>query len=465
MHHSNSITSVPIGLLRKYDRPGPRYTSYPTAPVWSDEVGPEVYASALKAASAHTDEPIALYIHIPFCRCRCYYCGCNTVITRNSEKVHQYIDTLLKEIDHSADLLGARNKVSQLHFGGGTPTFIEIADFARILDKLDSRFTFVDGCEKSLEIDPRVTTREQLAFLAGRGFNRISIGVQDLDPGVQEAIGRVQSVELIRNVMDQCRELKFKGINIDLIYGLPLQTLENFRQTLKTAIQLRPDSVAVYSFAYLPNVKSNQMKINAGDLPHTEDKYQLFASAIEEFTAAGYMQIGMDHFALPEDELSRAQSDGRLFRNFMGYTVQSAPEMLGLGMSSIGYVDDSFFQNYSSLDKYMEAVNSRRFATYRGMRLSTDDLIRQHVITSLMCNFRLDFETLRQKFSINYHEYFRIEHKHLVEFFEDDLLEEPNGGLKITQVGRTFIRNIAMTFDAYLDGSGGGKKPTFSRTI
>ncbi len=465
MDSTNNSTTVPIELLRKYDRPGPRYTSYPTAPIWSGDVGSDVYASALKAASVREDETLAIYIHIPFCRCRCYYCGCNTVITRNSDKVKLYLDALLREIDNSADLLGKRNKISQLHFGGGTPTFLETSEFGQILDKLESRFEFVDGCEKSLEIDPRVTTHEQLAYLAGRGFNRISIGVQDLDPGVQQAIGRVQSTELIKGVMDQCRELKFKGINIDLIYGLPLQTPENFRQTLRTAIALRPDRVAVYSFAYLPSVKSNQMKINAEDLPHTEDKYQLFASAIEEFTAAGYMQIGMDHFALPDDELSRAQADGRLFRNFMGYTVQSAPEMLGLGMSSIGYIDDSFFQNFSSLDKYMESVKSKKFATYRGMRLSEDDLIRQHVISSLMCNFHLDFESLRQKFNVNYYEYFTNEHKKLVEFFEDDLLAEPNGGLTITAVGRTFIRNIAMTFDAYLDGTGGGKKPTFSRTI
>ncbi len=465
MEHTNKSTTVPIELLRKYDRPGPRYTSYPTAPIWSSDVGPDVYASALQAAASRVDETLAIYIHIPFCRCRCFYCGCNTVITRNSDKVGKYIDTLITEIDRSADLLGGRKKISQLHFGGGTPTFIEIADFGRILDKLESRFEFVDGCEKSLEIDPRVTTHEQLAYLAGRGFNRISIGVQDLDPGVQQAIGRVQSTDLIRNIMEQCRELKFKGINIDLIYGLPLQTAENFRQTLRTAIDLRPDRVAVYSFAYLPSVKSNQMKINAEDLPHTEEKYELFASAIQEFTSAGYMQIGMDHFALPDDELSRAQADGRLFRNFMGYTVQAAPEMLGLGMSSIGYIDNSFFQNFSSLDKYMESVNATGFATYRGMRLSEDDLIRQHVITALMCNFHLDFESLKQKFNVNYYDYFTNEHKKLVEFFQDDLLAEPNGGLTITPIGRTFIRNIAMTFDAYLEGNGGGKKPTFSRTI
>ena len=464
---SNNIqtTSVPIELLRKYDRPGPRYTSYPTAPVWSNEVGTDVYKTALTNASKNSDTPLAIYCHIPFCECRCYYCGCNTVITRNSDRVRQYIDTFKQEIDNTAVLLKDRKQVNQLHFGGGTPTYLSIDEFSEILDTLDKHFVFTSGCEKSIEIDPRVTTNEQIDFLVSRGFNRISLGVQDFDESVQTAIGRIQSFELVKEKIEYCRKLNFEGINIDLIHGLPKQTIESFTKTLEKAISLNPDRVALYSFAFLPSVKSNQMKINASELPVTEDKYQLFALAVEMFTKAGYLQIGMDHFAKPDDELSVAQNDGRLHRNFMGYTVQTSPEMLGFGMSSIGYIDNSFFQNYSKLSEYLDAVEQKEFAVYRGMKLNKDDLIRQYVITSLMCNFNLDFETFYQKFNIQYHDYFKDDHKTLSEFFVDNFLEAPNGGLRITPIGRTFIRNIAMTFDAYLDQKGPGKKPTFSQTI
>ena len=465
MNNQNQTTSIPIELLRKYDRPGPRYTSYPTAPVWSNEIKTDMYIQALQNASAREDEPFAIYCHIPFCECRCYYCGCNTVITRNSDKVQLYIQTMIKEIESTAKHLGNRKTVNQLHFGGGTPTYLSIEQFAQILDALEKHFNFTENCEKSIEIDPRVTTEEQLDALAKRGFNRISFGVQDFDNDVQQAIGRIQSFELVKQKVDYSRNLNFDGINIDLIYGLPKQSIESFTETLKKAIELRPDRVALYSFAFLPSVKSNQMKIVESDLPVTEDKYKLFALAVEMFTQAGYLQIGMDHFALPEDELSVAQNDGRLHRNFMGYTVQASPEMVGLGMSSIGYIDNSFFQSFPMLTSYMEAVESTGFAVYKGMKLNQDDLIRQYVINSLMCNFHMNFSDFQSKFNISYHDYFHKEHKELSEFFVDNFLETPNGSLRITSVGRTFIRNIAMVFDAYLNKDSGGKKPTFSRTI
>ena len=463
MEHQS--TKVPVELLKKYDRPGPRYTSYPTAPVWKDNVGSDNYEAALKASSARVEEPLAIYCHIPFCECRCYYCGCNTYITKNSGKVSRYIELLGKEIDHTANLLGHRNKISQLHFGGGTPTFLDVEQLKFVLDKIDSRFQYTDDCEKSLEIDPRVTSSEQLDYLSERGFNRISLGVQDFDNEVQIAIGRMQSYELVKSKIEYCRNLNFEGINIDLIYGLPKQTLASFKTTIEKTIELKPDRVALYSFAFLPTVKANQMKINPDDLPDTELKFALFALAVELFTAAGYLQIGMDHFALPDDELSIAQNDGRLHRNFMGYTVQTSPEMVGLGMSSIGYVNDGFYQNFSKLDSYMEAIENGKFSVYRGLQLNDDDLMRQYVISQLMCNFRLSFDSFYQRFKVNYTEYFQTEHKQLAEFFEDSFLEAPNGGLMITPLGRTFIRNIAMTFDAYLGSEGPGKKPTFSRTI
>lgn len=459
-----TATSVPIELLRKYDRPGPRYTSYPTVPVWTDQVGINEYRQALTAASASDDQSLAVYCHIPFCRQRCYYCGCNTFITRKPENINAYLDHMISEIDQTAKLLGGDRKISQLHFGGGTPTFVGNDGLGRILNRLDELFTFVDGVEKSIEIDPRITKPEQLDYLVERGFNRVSLGVQDFEPDVQEAIGRLQPLDQVEAVLQHCRQLGFRGINFDLIYGLPLQTPESFARTLQQAVELKPDRLAVYSFAYLPDMRANQSRIKEEELPVTEVKYSLFAQAIEQFTGAGYRQIGMDHFALPDDELSLAQADGRLHRNFMGYTVQTAPEMIGLGMSSIGYIDNGFFQNVSTIDRYKQLVAENGFAVYRGKQLSQDDLIRQHVISSLMCNFQLDYADLTDGFDIRYEEYFKDDDGNLDEFINDQLVVRTAQGLQVTHLGRTFVRNIAMTFDAYLKKPD-SKKTTFSRTI
>lgn len=465
MTAEQTYTQVPIELLRKYDRPGPRYTSYPTVPVWSNEIGAEQYVQALEASSSKKDLPLALYCHIPFCRKRCYYCGCNTVITNNPDRVNKYVADLCLEIISTSEHLGERRNVSQLHLGGGTPTFVDCHGLEIVLKVIDDRFQFIPGAEKSIEVDPRVTTDEQLDFLASVGFNRISIGTQDFDPLVQEAIGRIQSYERVQHIIETVRRLNFRGINIDLIYGLPRQSVASFKATLEKAVSLRPDRVALYSFAYLPQNMANQMAIRSEELPVTEVKYQLFASAVEEFTKAGYRQIGMDHFALPDDELALAQQDGRLHRNFMGYTVQTAPEMIGFGMSAIGYVNNSFFQNYSKLDSYETAIREKRFAIYRGMTLTTDDLIRQYVISQLMCNFRLHYQSLEQNFAVRYDEYFRNEHRNLKLFLDDNLMQADENGLQITPIGRTFVRNIAMTFDGYLDDNGESRGVRFSRTI
>ncbi|PWB76338.1 oxygen-independent coproporphyrinogen III oxidase [candidate division GN15 bacterium] len=457
-------TLVPVELLRKYDRPGPRYTSYPTVPVWSDRIGPDDYATALRAASQRTTEPLALYCHVPFCRRRCYYCGCNTVVTKDRSRAAGYVEILGREIDTVAAMLGDRRQVSLLHFGGGTPTYLTIEEFTKLLDYLRSHFAFQPNAELSIEVDPRVTTFEQIDFLAESGFNRISMGVQDFTPDVQQASGRVQPYEMVARLIEHCRTRRFKGINIDLIYGLPKQTVETFTETLDKALQLRPDRVAVYSFAYLPNAMPHQMRIHQEDLPATEVKYRIFATAVEKFTGAGYRQIGMDHFALPEDELSVAQSDGRLNRNFMGYTVQQAPEMIGFGMSAIGYVNNAFFQSYSKLDSYENAIADKGMAIYRGIQLSADDLIRQYVITNLMCNFRLPFADLEAKFNVRFPDYFGPVETRMEGFIADELLTVHADRLEITPRGRTFVRNIAMTFDAYLAAEP-GKAPTFSRTI
>jgi oxygen-independent coproporphyrinogen-3 oxidase len=465
INKSSDAGAIPIELLRKYDRPGPRYTSYPTAPIWNGAVDSETYRNTLKAASVNANQPLAVYCHIPFCRRRCFYCGCNTYVSNSQSRADEYLDRLIAEVETVAGLLGERRTISQFHFGGGTPTFLDIARLEKIIDAFGRHFTFADGCEKSIELDPRVTTVEQLRFLVSRGFSRASLGVQDFDPSVQEAAGRIQPEDRVREIYGHCRRLGFKGINFDLIYGLPNQTVEGFAKTIDKVIAMRPDRVAVYSFAYLPNLKSHQRLIDPEALPSTETKYRLFATSIEKFTSAGYRQIGMDHFALPEDELSQAQDDGRLHRNFMGYTVQAAEDMIGFGMSAIGYVQDTFFQNHSRLDEYKQKVVDAGLAVYRGMKLSHDDLVRQYVIASLMCNFRLRFEELEKRFAVDYREYFPTQHTALKPFIEDGFITVSDGGLEITPLGRTFVRNIAMTFDAYLDSPQEGKRPTYSRTI
>ena len=465
MTEDNRSRSVSVGLLREYDRPGPRYTSYPTAPVWSNKIDHTDYSEALKTASAKADAPLAIYCHIPFCRVRCHYCGCNTCVTKDSMAVEGYLDALDHEIKHVAKLLGDRRSVGQIHFGGGTPTYIGLKGLGRVLDRLEKQFKPLANCERSIEIDPRTTSREQLEFLTSRGFNRVSLGVQDFDRDVQIASGRVQPYEKVAEILKISRDLKFRGINFDLIYGLPRQTLESFNRSLDQVLTLRPDRLAVYSFAFLPSLKENQRKINADELPSTEVKYALFAAAVVKFTDAGYRQIGMDHFALPEDELSLAQSDGRLYRNFMGYSVQAAPDMIGFGMSSIGYVSNGFFQNSSDLGDYRKRIDKHGAAVYRGMRLSRDDLIRQAVITRLMCNFHLEYSSLSEQFGVDYSDYFALEHKQLKTFIKDGFLTENDRGLTVTNLGRTFVRNIAMTYDAYLSDDSDGKRPLFSRTI
>ncbi len=463
MNSSSPDRTATVDLLRRYDRPGPRYTSYPTVPMWNDTVTSEGYRDALRSAAQRTNEPLALYIHIPFCRRRCFYCACNTCVTHELERVDRYLYHLEREIDEIAGLLGKRRTVSQLHFGGGTPTFIGIEGLTRLLDKLRSLFSRSPTGEASIEVDPREVEPQTIHQLRELEFNRISFGVQDFDPVVQRAVGRIQSQERVQEILTAARDDGYTGINFDLIYGLPRQTTGSFAATIDTTINMRPDRIALYSFAYLPKLRANQEKINPEDLPDTETKYQLFSSAVQTFTGSGYRQIGMDHFALPEDELAIAQVDGRLHRNFMGYTVQSAPEMIGFGMSSIGYLNHMYVQNASDLESYQQRIAESSPAVYRGLRLSHDDRVRQYVITNLMCNFTVSFAELQSRFGEDYHSYFAEEDTELQPFIADGLLRRDQHGLAVTPLGRTFVRNIAMTFDAYLRDP--SRKTTFSRTI
>ncbi|MCX6829355.1 MAG: oxygen-independent coproporphyrinogen III oxidase [candidate division Zixibacteria bacterium] len=464
---SSQIDPVRLAeLVKKYDCPGPRYTSYPTVPEWSNQYGPEDYKAAIKEASSDVDEPLSFYLHIPFCRKRCWFCGCTTMISRTPEAADAYLGRVEKESKMVAELLGRRKRVSQFHWGGGTPSFLTEAQTIRAFEIFSANFEIMKGAEISIELDPRVTTKERIKLLKSLGFNRLSFGIQDFNHEVQEAIGRnqdeTQSIELYRH----CRQEGFTGINFDLIYGLPRQTVAGFQETLRKVIELRPDRVALYSFAHLPEGRANQQKIDIASLPTPQVKSDLFNLARETFVGNGYFQIGMDHFVLPGDELAVAASKGKLRRNFMGYTVNAAKDWVGIGMSSISYIRNNFAQNQSGINSYNSAIDENRFAAYRGMKLSEDDLIRQHIISELMCNFRLDTLELKTKFGIVPAEYLAEELQQLQPFLDDGLLNWDEKVLTVAPAGRLFVRNIAMTFDAYLKNNQPEKsKVKFSRTI
>ena len=453
-------------LVRKYDRPGPRYTSYPTAPEWSDQYGPDDYINALKAAAAEVDEPLSFYLHIPYCRKRCWFCGCNTMVSRAPEAADSYLDRVEKESEMVLALLGKRRKVSQFHWGGGTPSFLTDAQTIRAFEIFSKRFDIQKDAEISIELDPRVTTQERIKLLQSLGFNRLSFGIQDFDVDVQTAIGRNQEESEAVALYKYSRQLGFSGINFDLIYGLPKQSIESFTRTLNKVIELRPDRIALYSYAHLPQGKAHQQKIDMAALPSPQLKFDLFESARKMFNGGGYYQIGMDHFVLPTDELALAAEKGKLRRNFMGYTIVTAKDWIGVGMSSISYINNNFVQNYSSIDSYNKAIDRGQLAVYRGLNLTLDDLIRQHVISELMCNFRVDLGELSGKYGVDSNKYLIEELRQLEPFAQDGLLEIENNVLMVTPMGRIFVRNIAMTFDIYLKKTGKkDSKVQFSRTI
>ena len=458
---------VTLELLRKYDRPGPRYTSYPTAIEFTEEYDEREYRRRLEEADRHADRPLSLYAHLPFCSERCTFCGCNVVITRKPGISSTYLEYLHREIDLLAEHLPHRRRVSQYHWGGGTPTYQTIPQIRALHEKITSHFTIDPDAEVAIEVDPRVTTRDQLETLEGLGFNRISMGVQDFSPEVQEAVNRNQTEAQTRATHEACRELGFHSINMDLIYGLPLQTPESFARSIEILLSLRPDRVALYSFALVPWIRAQQKAIDPADLPSPEVKLRLFCLARERFLDSGYVAIGMDHFALPEDELAQAVERHRLHRNFMGYTVKMGSDMVGVGTSAIGDVAHSFAQNEKKLSTYYAALDAGRFPVERGYALDRDDRIRQEVITRIMCNFHLDRGEIEREFGIDFGEYFARE---LSELSAADgpvahgFLEIHPDRLEVVGAGRLFVRNICMTFDRYLRDKQ-LDKPVFSRTI
>ena len=463
--------SVPGGvvstaeLLARYDKPGPRYTSYPTAVEFGDGFTEADYLERLAVADA-LDEPLSFYAHLPFCEERCLFCGCNVVITKRRDVPGQYLDQVLGEVDLLARALPHRRHVSQMHWGGGTPTFYPPHDLERLFHAIAERFEFTSDAELGIEVDPRVTTPRQIEALRKLGFNRLSMGVQDFAPEVQRAVHRIQSYEWTRAMVEQARAEGFSSINIDLIYGLPYQTVEGFRQTLERVVEIRPDRVAVYSFAFVPWIKAHMKHLPQESMPDAALKLELLALSIDVFARAGYRAIGMDHFALPTDELSRAIESRTLSRNFMGYTVQSARDMVGVGISAIGDVQGAFVQNVKKLPDYEQSIAAGRFPVERGYRLDADDTVRRHVITELMCNFHLDRRDVERRFDISFASYFARELAQLTGApAADGLIELTPETLDVTPLGRRFVRNLCMVFDRHLRARAAEEKPVFSRTV
>jgi oxygen-independent coproporphyrinogen-3 oxidase len=460
-------------LLRRYDRPGPRYTSYPTAPQFSAAFGEE----ALRAAAAASNgDPIprrlSLYVHVPFCMSPCFYCGCNRIITRDLARGAAYLVRLYREIALTAELFDRDREVIQLHLGGGTPNFLSPAQLGELLDTLRSHFRFSDSSTRdlSIELDPRFTNAPDVRALGALGFNRASFGVQDFDPAVQEAVNRIQSVEETRAVVDACRESGFRSVNIDLIYGLPKQSAEGFARTLDTVVDMRPDRLAVYSYAHLPAMFKAQRQIDASQLPDAATKLSLLQLAIDKLTAAGYAYIGMDHFALPDDDLAQAQERGTLHRNFMGYTTHANTDLVGLGVSAISHVGDSFSQNPRDLPSWQIALDEGRLPVFRGLRLDEDDVLRADLIQHLMCQGEIPIRALERRHGVDFASYFADALAKLAPLEADGLVRVGPDRIVATTQGRLLLRNIAMCFDRYLAPLTGSNQaqdtaPRFSRAI
>ncbi|HKV13210.1 MAG TPA: oxygen-independent coproporphyrinogen III oxidase [Thermoanaerobaculia bacterium] len=450
-------------LIAKYDRPGPRYTSYPTAPQFTDDFGPAEYRRVLARSGEKSDKPLSLYVHIPFCDVRCFFCGCNVTISRDRTWGKRYLPMLAREIEMAAGLLRAdRREVIQVHWGGGTPTFLPAEDLLELMGLLRQWFRFAPDCEIGVEVDPREATPAQLDALAAAGVNRMSVGLQDLDPEVQRAVNRVQSLEETWAVLDGARARGIQSFNVDLIYGLPHQTPERFAATVREVLRMSPDRLALFNFAYLPQMFKHQTAIDAAALPDPEAKLRMLEETSNTLAQAGYVFIGMDHFAKPEDPLAQALKNRTLHRNFQGYTTCGETDLVGFGVSSISFVDGGFAQNVKTIAEYSEAMQAGRFATCRGLDINADDYLRRDVILRLMCDFRLDKRDVERRYGVDFDRYFGADVAKLAPMVADGLVEVSPDRIEVTPVGRLLVRNIAMCFDAYLSAAPATR---FSRTV
>ncbi|ROZ75452.1 oxygen-independent coproporphyrinogen III oxidase [Ramlibacter sp. WS9] len=460
------MTAVSPELLRRFDIPGPRYTSYPTADRFVEAFGAPDLAQALaqrRAGPAALAMPLSLYVHIPFCESLCYYCACNKIITKKHERGAAYLKLLAREVDLYALQIGTGQAVTQLHLGGGSPTFLTDDELGQLMEMLRRSFNLVPGGEHSIEIDPRTVDAGRLQRLADLGFNRISFGVQDFDPQVQQAVHRVQPAEQVFALMDAARAIGFDSVNVDLIYGLPKQTPESFARTLVQVSQLRPDRIALYAYAHLPDRFKPQRRILSADLPAPPDKLGMLTQALDAFGEAGYDYIGMDHFALPNDALAVAKRQGRLHRNFQGYSTQPDCDLIGLGVSAIGRIGATYSQNAKTMEEYADCLDQGRMPIVRGLALSRDDLARRAVIMALMCQGQVLFESIELAWLMDFRAYFANELEQMAEYDEMGLVRIDDAGIQVTASGWHVVRAIAMVFDRYLQAD--RNRARFSRII
>ena len=440
-------------LLTRFDVPGPRYTSYPTADRFVEAFTEADYLTALdhrQQAARLKSQPLSLYVHIPFCETLCYYCACNKIITKHKDRAQTYLRYLAREVELHVAHLGTGHSVSQLHLGGGSPTFLSDDELRELMAMLHRHFQFVPGGEYSVEVDPRTVNEERLAVLAELGFNRLSFGVQDFDPAVQKAVHRVPPAQQVFDLVQASRRLGFESVNVDLIYGLPLQTPESFDRTLAQVNELRPDRIALYAYAHLPERFKPQRRIHAAELPLPGAKVAMLARSMDAFMDAGYVYVGMDHFALPDDALAVAKRQGRLPRNFQGYSTQPDCDLIALGVSAIGRIGSTYSQNAKTMEEYCDALDQGHLPIVRGLALTRDDMLRRAVIMALMCQGHLQFESINVAWLIDFKTYFAGEMQTLEEMQNQGLVELSPSGIQVTAMGWFFVRGVAMVFDRYL---------------
>jgi oxygen-independent coproporphyrinogen III oxidase len=438
-------------LLQRFDVPGPRYTSYPTADRFVEAFGEVDYIQALEQRRVGSMAlPLSVYVHIPFCESLCYYCACNKVITKHHSKAAEYLRYLSRELELQVEHFGRGHNVSQLHLGGGTPTFLSDAELEDLINMVRRHFNLVPGGEYSVEVDPRTVTAQRLEHLWRLGFNRLSFGVQDFDAAVQKAVHRVQPAEQVFDLVQAARSIGFESVNVDLIYGLPLQTPESFARTLEQVKQLRPERIALYAYAHLPARFKPQRRILTAELPSAAEKLSMLAASLDAFSSAGYVYVGMDHFALPDDPLAVAKRQGRLHRNFQGYSTQPDCDLISLGVSAIGRVGATYSQNAKTLEEYYDALDQGRLPIVRGLALNRDDLVRRSVIMAIMCQGAVDFESVGLAHLVDFKAYFSRELVALEGLQASGLVEISESGIEVTSAGWYFVRAIAMVFDNYL---------------
>lgn len=457
--------AVSAEVLDKYNQPGPRYTSYPTAPEWDDSFGETELRQAFRDANSKpAPAPLSLYFHIPFCESLCLYCGCNVAINKRHEVALPYVDHLKREIDWISAEVDRSRKVEQLHWGGGTPTYISPQQIEDLYSYIEARFSISPTAEVSIEIDPRVTTDEHCRALRRVGFNRLSMGIQDFDPLVQKTIHRVQPYEETRRLFDYCRGIGFESINIDLIYGLPHQTAESFGDTVDKIVAMKPDRIAVFSYAHVPWMKKQQGSFERF-LPAGLEKFRIFTHAIRQLTEAGYRYIGLDHFARPDDEICRAQDERTLHRNFQGYTTKAGCDLYAMGVSSISGLEDVYAQNSRDVPGYYEAIDSGKWPVMRGMRVSNEDKLRRSLINRILCHTVVVKSEVERDFGIDFDKHFAPELERLRALERDGLVRLDQGRIEVAPLGRVFIRNVAMVFDEYVNRPAPALQRVFSKTL